>query len=62
MLTNHHARDAICCGYAQYGLYRFAIEISTVATNHQRCVPLERRDVEQRLHKVFEIVRLLKDR
>ena len=61
VLAHDRVRDTVRGGHAQNRLHGFAIEKTTVATNHQRCIGGKCGIIEQRLHKVFEIMRLLKD-
>ncbi len=42
--------------------YCFAIEKSALAANDQRIIRRQFRDVEYRLHEIFEMIGLLKNR
>ena len=55
-----HVRDAIARGHADDRADGFAIEEPAVTADHQRRTSRDGGLVEQRLHEVLEIVRLLK--
>ena len=62
MLADNHAGDTVGRGHAQDCLYGVKIQKSPIATHDETCRRWKCRNVEQRLHEVFEIVRLLKHR
>ena len=59
--SHDHVRDAVAGGHADDRLGRFAVVVSPIAADHQRGVGWKRGHLEQRLHEILEIVRLLED-